>query len=498
MQLIDLETAVDHIRHACEDSCEEGRSPFFFLVGAGISYPPIPLATKIVEDCKQRCKKTTEPSGKQPIDIYSHWFHQAHPQPAQRQIYLKNLIKGKPISHANLRLAHLLLEKTITNLVVTPNFDDFLSRALTLFGKPHIVCDHPHTVGRIHPERDDIQIVHVHGTYWFYDCCNLRGEIEARSQSSAQTIMTTAALLDRILWNRSPLVIGYSGWEGDVIMTALRRRLESQNPLPYNLYWFCYRRTEVDTLSKYDWLKNNQQVYFVVPPPQEPSRQAVDELSERETHEKRQIKPSPTAKAKGFLVKESDEPKLYAQKVLERLIRAFHPKDPELTTDPLGFFAKHLHDSLILEDVGEERSDIYSISSVIDRIRQANKNYTETIPEIESKLESVRVAMRRSRYREAVKLAIKIEKNNLTPTQLREFMGKMWSASLGLYDNSREELHGYDLVITAGEMLLKQNEDEPALREEVAMALFNKGVTLGSLNQSKEAIAVYDEVVRRF
>ncbi|HHT9115414.1 MAG TPA: hypothetical protein ACFYEL_02985, partial [Candidatus Wunengus californicus] len=39
---------------------------------------------------------------------------------------------------------------------------------------------------------------------------------------------------------------------------------------------------------------------------------------------------------------------------------------------------------------------------------------------------------------------------------------------------------------------------EPALRERVAKALVNKGITLGSLNQSKDEIAVYDEVVRRF
>ena len=231
MQLIDLETAVDHILRACNARHKKGHSPFFFLVGGGISFPPIPLASEIVEHCKAKaakeCTRKTEPPGKQLIDIYSHWFDQAYPQPSDRQEYLRELIEGKPVSHANLYLAHLLLEKTITNLVVTPNFDDFLSRALTLFGKPHIVCDHPSTVGRIHPDQDDIQIIHVHGTYWFYDCCNLLGEINERSQSSAQTSSTMASLLDRILWERSPLVIGYGGWEGDVIMTALKRRLQS-------------------------------------------------------------------------------------------------------------------------------------------------------------------------------------------------------------------------------------------------------------------------------
>src|SRR5450631_3512683 len=65
---------------------------------------------------------------------------------------------------------------------ITTNFDDFISRSLTIFGEPHIVCDHPETIQRIDPETDDLQIVHVHGTYWFYDCCNLEGEVEARSK----------------------------------------------------------------------------------------------------------------------------------------------------------------------------------------------------------------------------------------------------------------------------------------------------------------------------
>ena len=39
---------------------------------------------------------------------------------------------------------------------------------------------------------------------------------------------------------------------------------------------------------------------------------------------------------------------------------------------------------------------------------------------------------------------------------------------------------------------------EPVVRERVAMALVNKGFRLGALNRSEEAVAVYDEVVRRF
>ncbi len=39
---------------------------------------------------------------------------------------------------------------------------------------------------------------------------------------------------------------------------------------------------------------------------------------------------------------------------------------------------------------------------------------------------------------------------------------------------------------------------EPALREQLAKALFNKGVVLGELGRSEEAVGVYDDVVARF
>ena len=66
----------------------------------------------------------------------------------------------------------------------------------------------------------------------------------------------------RILSRRSPLVIGYGGWEGDVLMASLKRRLQS--PLPYNLYWFCHSRKDTEFLP--EWLRSNLQVYIVAPP----------------------------------------------------------------------------------------------------------------------------------------------------------------------------------------------------------------------------------------
>jgi len=493
---IDLKIAVSHIKQVCDD-CREAneRLPFFFLVGAGISHPPIPLAAEIEENCMavaHNYGRGSEPVDKRPIDTYSHWFEQAHPQPAQRQKYLRKLIEGKFISHANFRLAHLLLDKTIANLVVTPNFDDFLSRALTLFGKPHIVCDHPKTVERIDVERDDLQIVHVHGTYWFYDCCNLNGEIEERAQDSEVAAFTMASLLKEILSYRSPLVIGYSGWEGDVVMTALKRRLQSR--LPYNLYWFCYRRNTVEALP--EWLKFHPDVYFVLPPV-ESSPKAVFKKSSEERRGQDQKTLRLEAEFKGFLDKESREPVLSSREVLDELIRTFELKAPKLTKEPLEFFAEHLRLALPHEDIEKSERDTYLINSVIARIDRANMREKETVQKIENQLEKVRDALRRSQYREAIQQAASVSIYDLSENQRREFLNTIWDAADALDDNSADELSDYELVIALGGSLSKQKSDDNT-QIMIAKSFIRKGYILGTLNKNKEAIAAYDEVVKLF
>ena len=116
-------------------------------------------------------------------------------------------------------------------------------------------------------------------------------------------------------------------------------------------------------------MKANPQVYFVVPPPQEPSRQVIGELSEGETRAKKQMEPYLSAETKGFSGKERDQTTLPAHLVLDKLIQKFLLKSPALTSDPLGFFAEHLRRSLLQDNV----EDIYYIRSVIDGIKKAKK-----------------------------------------------------------------------------------------------------------------------------
>lgn len=54
---LELSRAVNEIVQAVQDTGTEGRSPFFFVVGAGISAPIVPLASVIESDCRKEAEK---------------------------------------------------------------------------------------------------------------------------------------------------------------------------------------------------------------------------------------------------------------------------------------------------------------------------------------------------------------------------------------------------------------------------------------------------------
>jgi tetratricopeptide (TPR) repeat protein len=478
MAFLDLATAIRQIKQGCDGGSEHR---FFFMVGAGISVPSVPLAIEIIDHCQKQVGQNGMPQAERSsgntADQYSDWFQNAYPHRRDRQQYLRNLIEGKAISPANLRLAHLLLEPKITNLVVTTNFDDFVSRALTLFGKPHIICDHPSTTERIDPEQKDIQIVHVHGSYWFYDCCNLDGEITARSQDSDQQPQTMAALLERILAIRSPIVIGYSGWENDVFMKSLKRRLQA--PLPYNLYWFLRKRQKKSELP--EWLQQHNDVYFVAP-----TIEPISSIEESEAKDSVALKRIVEEKTG-----DSQDTELSAQQVLDEMIRVFELKAPDLTQDPLQYFINHLKASL--PDQPGQFNDIYRIQSVISRIEQAKERENEQV----DTLESIKNALRQSQYHKAIQQAIQIPIGSLDKEQKKLLIKDIETAIANLLDYSPEELEACNFVIELYDKLSEQYQDRTSA-ESTCIVLLYKGIILSKQEQYEEAIAVYNNLIHRF
>lgn len=249
MKTINIQTAV---RQIAEGQTSSNDQPFFLIVGAGVSCPQVPLASKIVKDLRGSARVLI-PSAADPMDEYSQVLEAVKPNPEQRRRYFEELIVGKRIPTACLSIAYLLYEKKFDTLI-TPNFDDFVTRALRLFDTTPLVYDRRESLQLVNWENKRTQLVHVHGTYRDYDILNLKGEIRENKGITSQ--------LTALLRNRSPVVLGYAGWPGDVIMAALRSRLQP-NKLRYNLYWFCHTAASAERLPP--WLKNHPNVFFIIP-----------------------------------------------------------------------------------------------------------------------------------------------------------------------------------------------------------------------------------------
>jgi tetratricopeptide (TPR) repeat protein len=555
--ILPLDEAIGEIAQACAAAPEGGTArPFAFIVGAGISFPPVPLAGKIESECREIAEKRgvkPPPGIPSAMERYSHWFGRAYSQPILRQKFLESLIEGKEISLANFRLAHLLRAKCVASMVITPNFDNFLSRALTTFGEDTFrVCDHPKTVDRISHRRPEIQIVHVHGNHWSYDQANLSGELEERALPSATTTSSMAQLLDAIFRELSPIVVGYSGWEGDVIMKALLRR--NSEAYAYKSYWFCHRRTDLDALPA--WLKSRQDFVFILPPePQPTDRPTSTESTTRAsglsaaTLTERAPAPRLEPASAPAPAAESGErtDQIMASTVFDRLIVALGAETPPLFRDPLEFFAQRLEASVPKEMTLPGKGGVaYQFGETIEKIRRAQQSLfaaektSGKAQEAETLLAEVRDAIRGSRYEDALKTASRISVDDLGETGRRGLVDSLSLAVrnvdpkadytlpavdllIGLADALSksspapeldlilaEAMHGkafafwtaarFENAIAVYEEIVTRFEANPSasLQEQVAKALVNKALSLSSLNRGDKAILVYDEVVRRF
>jgi tetratricopeptide (TPR) repeat protein len=477
-RVIDLSTAAYEIRTAYEN--RDHGQPFFFVVGAGVSAPSVPLAREITAHCRDRtiASRAIEelPADRTPLDHYSYWFDHAYPQPLDRQRYLRSLIVGKPLPDACLRLAHLVASRRLTNLVVTPNFDDFLERSLAIFGETATISDHPDTVDRIDLASSDLKIVHVHGSHQFYDCRNLRAELEDRARPSARTVRTMAAFLDRAASFSSPVVVGYSGWENDVIMSSLRRRLEGAS-LPYRLYWFLHRLSALEDLSRRaPWLAEHPDVRFV--------SSQTDLIAETDT--------APT-------VTSPREPTLTAQVTFEELSRVFRLEEPAITRDPVGFFAKQLRATLLAESGSTALEGLYSFAEVVKRVERAASLEAR---DFESRgtssdrahIETVRRLLRESKYSEAVGY-VTASGDKLGTLGRKELFDLLFSAfdEGRLNDADRLSLSEALLAIGDGTQVIKTDAEWETKRRLLEL---RRGEALFHLDLPAEAILVFDQLGR--
>jgi SIR2-like domain len=497
MPIIDLKTAVAYIRVACDDAIARNeRSPFFFLVGAGISTPSIPSAGDLVELCKSHYaelrmqipgfREPSPPHGTSLANSYSYWLNLAYREPVQRRNFLRSQVEGARITNANLRLAHLVSSKRLSSMVITSNFDDLLSRALDLFGYPRVVCDHPKTTLRIDPDCADIQIVHVHGSYMFYDLRNLEYEIEQTRNEG--TLASMPSLLRQVLIHRSPIVVGYGGWAGDTIMTILKERLDEG--LEHNSYWFCHSREAYDSLPSY--FRDHNEILFVLPGYEtDPALIAVETKIEL-------TKISQTIQDPSKVLQPHY---LDAVDVFDALIEAFRLEAPALTKDPIGFFGSQLKRAVHQTGSGQPKAstDLYNFGSIIKRIASAKRLEARDRSDSAKTLEGIRDAMRRADYARVVKLAILAKRLQaiLSNSSAVEEIITSLEASINRVslDNDVRE-RGFSSLVALVRRLKSGKQHEYQVN--FARAMRGQAGALADLNKPGRAIGILKELINRF
>ncbi len=363
--IISVKQAIQHISATVLLHKNDLQSPYFFITGAGISAPEIPLAGGIIEYCKkeiqnrdadyyQECLAEMEQIKGNPMKSYSEWISRAYPNNIDRSRFFKNLINAAKISSANLMLAQLLYARKPATTVFTTNFDDKLKQALELLGATDLfVSENEMDNLMISPSNTELQIVHVHGTYHFYDCANLDHEI--RSVANSQGTPSPSQILASFLANQAPIIVGYSGWENDVIMKALRSRLTYKTPLTY--IWVCYDKDSYESLP--EWLKESSDINFVLPDTND-CKSEITPLGRELIREKKQV--------------------LDASDFFSMLIASLKLDIPEIFENPSQYYAKRINQIL------PKHEDVLHLRHWAERLQYldtSDKPFNQLIKEFE-------------------------------------------------------------------------------------------------------------------
>jgi tetratricopeptide (TPR) repeat protein len=478
---IGLGEAIDELRRTVNQLGPDEPCPYFVIAGGGISTPAMPLSAEIILHCKQLApKRANDQVSQSPAVEYSQWLKRAYPQPKHRQQYFANLVKNATVNAANLFLAHILLESRLAQIVVTPNFDDLLMRALRLFGASPQVFDHPATVARVAPRSGETQIIHVHGSYHSYHLANLELEIAIGTPAGPSVPMNMSDQLLSLMRDCSPIVIGYAGWEKDAIMHALSRRLTDR--LPFNLYWFLYSRDELTLLPP--WLRDHVDVYFVIAgvPTAEGALQSVSTVSAG-------------GGADGGLTPEPGIETLDAALALHELIVALELPVPTLLRAPVQFFLDQVS-SAVSKEV--ERFEKYSFAELVQTLKRLAQ-HAASAPAAEGPGPYVALvaASRAGKVDHVVQEAAKLDHHELSDERLGVVTTAVKTAADSLQIDRENKKNGLRLFLRLSRERYLRDVKPSTVKEFLATAL-DVGQSLEDIGAFDEAVAEYSQLIDGF
>lgn len=204
--------------------------------------------------------------------------------------------------------------------------------------------------------------------------------------------------------SHAPIIVGYSGWENDVIMHSLQERLKYATPLQY--IWICYDTESYHNLP--GWIRDNENISFVIPEESKECSENGDFING--------MPKLPVIEAKLFFYK------LIAELQIET---------------PLIFSNPHIYYSDMIKKILPENEDVLHLRNWTRRMQLSATNEDE-FEKVVSKMED---ALIRNNYIEATDIVLSIKNLNLNKTNL-EFL---YSSLISDFINKEEIIDSFEI-----------------------------------------------------
>ncbi|MGB3109484.1 MAG: tetratricopeptide repeat protein [Psychrobacter alimentarius] len=416
----------------------EDQKPFIFITGAGCSVTAgIPLANKIVSELNEQFALELKPLSNEDRKDYGKCMGRL--EISKRRKYLQEYIGKAKINWSHIALACLIKEGYIRR-VLTFNFDNLLARSCGLLGQYPPTYDFTAANLNLHRLIDDPAIVHLHGQGHGFVQLNTDSETEEHAARLKEFVGHTLS--------ESPtLFIGYSG-KNDAFLPQIEEQFSDQ----HRLFW-------VDMADKV------------------PEHLQHTLLTSRMAH---------------YMSCENG-----SDLFLIQLAQELDCFPPTIFADPYQHLLNELNEIAnypmpkeeILEDKKENRSASFDTST--QDVLLGTKNKLEKVQQQDKEEETD--FLQEYLQNDYEKIIRKLEgKNSL------KFEQSLWLArayfGLALRETSVEK------QVSIYEKLINKFEEntEPGIQEQVAKALLNKGIALGTLEQPENEVKTYEELIAKF
>ncbi|MNQ64504.1 NAD-dependent protein deacetylase [compost metagenome] len=420
---------------------KESDKPFVFFTGAGCSFTAgIPLAKKLIAEMHQRFK--TELKLLVGADREDYGKCMAQIGRDDRRRFLKSYIDEAKINWAHIALACLLREGYIGR-VLTFNFDNLLARSCGLLGLYPATYDFTAANLNLYHLIDNPAIVHLHGQSHGFAQLNSDKETAEHAAQLSQFLCATL--------NESPvLFIGYSG-QADAFFPQIKNHFSGQ----HRLFWVDMQEQAPTHIS--DSILKTSLAYYM-------------------------------CCANG------------ADSFLIELAQQLDCFPPMIITDPYAHlleeldavtdYPQHHNENIVHSEVQLEDSQSVSIATqdILQELRQRLIQAQKV--EHDAQRPNYLELFLQGKYQDIIEQSEQLRPKNVTE---EVWVAKAYFNCALKQTSLAQEINVYDELIQRFD-----TSDVPALQEQVAKALYNKGVRLGQSGRSEDAITVYDELIQRF